>query len=131
MVPKHITPILNVSDITQSFAWFAKLGWRKCWDYHNDPNRPPTFGAVGCGHFEIFVCLDGQGGRGKDGGVGDEGRGVWMMIWVEDVDALYRECVAQGLETLMSPRDEPWGVREFHLRHPDGHVFRMGTAVKA
>ena len=22
------------------------------------------------------------------------------------------------------PTDEPWGVRELHVRHPDGHVFR-------
>jgi hypothetical protein len=28
-----LTPILNVSDIAQSFAWFEKLGWRKCWDW--------------------------------------------------------------------------------------------------
>jgi hypothetical protein len=20
----------------------------------------------------------------------------------------------------------PWGVREMHVRHPDGHVFRVG-----
>jgi len=27
----------------------------------------------------------------------------------------------------MPPTDEPWGVREFHLRHPDGHTFRVGA----
>jgi len=27
----------------------------------------------------------------------------------------------------MPPTDEPWGVREFHLRHPDGHIFRVGA----
>ena len=25
----------------------------------------------------------------------------------------------------MPPTDEPWGVREMHVRHPDGHVFRI------
>jgi hypothetical protein len=29
---KAITPILNVSDMQQSFAWFEKLGWEKGWD---------------------------------------------------------------------------------------------------
>lgn len=28
-----ITPILNVSSLEQSVAWFAKLGWRKLWDW--------------------------------------------------------------------------------------------------
>jgi hypothetical protein len=24
----------------------------------------------------------------------------------------------------------PWGVREMHLRHPDGHVFRIGKSLE-
>ena len=27
----------------------------------------------------------------------------------------------------MPPTDEPWGVREFHLRHADGHTFRISA----
>ena len=33
MKPTGLTPILNVSDIQQSFAWFEKLGWQKAWDW--------------------------------------------------------------------------------------------------
>jgi hypothetical protein len=33
MLAKRLTPILNVSDIQQSFAWFEKLGWKKGWDW--------------------------------------------------------------------------------------------------
>ena len=29
MDAKAVTPILNVSDIVESFAWFEKLGWKK------------------------------------------------------------------------------------------------------
>src|SRR6185312_8165922 len=61
MEARYITPILNVSDISASFAWFEKLGWRKCWDW----GTPPTFGAVGSGKCEIFLCQGGQGGRGR------------------------------------------------------------------
>ena len=28
-----------------------------------------------------------------------------------------------------SDTDEPWGVREFHLRHPDGHMFRVSGGL--
>jgi hypothetical protein len=31
MLAKRLTPILNVSDIQESFAWFEKLGWKKGW----------------------------------------------------------------------------------------------------
>jgi uncharacterized glyoxalase superfamily protein PhnB len=54
---------------------------------------------------------------------------VWIAIWVEDVDAMYRRCLAQGIEVTYPPSDEPWGLRETHVRHPDGHVFRICRAT--
>ena len=129
MEAKHITPILNVSDVPASFAWFEKWGWQKCWDW----GTPPTFGSVGSGECEIFLCQGGQGSRGKGansstfGPHGDEAadKGVWMSVWVEDVDEVHRQCLAAGLDVTFPPDDMPWHVREMHVRHPDGHVFRV------
>src|SRR5438552_6995958 len=102
MLAKRLTPILNVSDIQQSFAWFERLGWTKGWDW----GTPPTFGGVCSGDCEIFLCQDGQGGRDArplpdTSGVQQHDavdKGVWMSIWVDDVDAVHRHCLAQGLE---------------------------------
>ncbi|HJS46646.1 MAG TPA: bleomycin resistance family protein [Gemmatimonadales bacterium] len=133
MIAKGLTPILNVSDIQASFDWFAKWGWAKSWDWGD----PPDFGGICCGECTIFLCQNGQGGRGRssvtrtfgqEGADSQEG-GVWMSIWVEDVDAVHRECLAQGLEVTWPPTDMPWRVREMHLRHPDGHVFRIGRGL--
>jgi uncharacterized glyoxalase superfamily protein PhnB len=52
-----------------------------------------------------------------------------MSIWVDDVDEIYRHCLAQGLEVTMPPDDKPWNAREMHLRHPDGHVFRISKGI--
>ena len=46
-----------------------------------------------------------------------------MSIWVDDVDAVHRRCLEQGLDVTWPPTDMPWNVREMHVRHPDGHVF--------
>jgi catechol 2,3-dioxygenase-like lactoylglutathione lyase family enzyme len=134
MIAHGLTPILNVSDLAASLAWFERLGWRKLWDYGD----PPRFGAVGAGVCEIFLCQGGQGGRGHGGGgvsTGPDGdqtadKGVWMTVWVDDVDEMHRRCVERGLEVSLAPADMPWGVREMHVRHPDGHVFRMSKAIK-
>lgn len=128
-----LTPILNVSNMQQSFEWFEKLGWKKLWAW----GEPPGFGAVGSGRCEIFLCLDGQGGRGRSsvtptfGPGGDESgdRGAWMSIWVDDVDAVHRECLANGIEVAYPPSDMEWNVREMHVRHPDGHVFRISRGI--
>ena len=134
MNAQALTPILNVSDLQRSFAWFEKLGWHKLWDW----GRPPTFGAVGSGKCEIFLCQGGQGGRGKGtakmtfGPDGDQAgdQGAWMSIWVDDVDAIHRHCLAEGIEVTWPPTDMPWKVREMHLRHPDGHVFRISRGIE-
>ena len=34
-----------------------------------------------------------------------------------------------GMTVTYPPTDEPWGVREFHLRHPDGHMFRVSAGL--
>lgn len=129
MLAKGITPILNVSDIGASFAWFEKLGWAKSWEW----GVPPEFGCVYSGSCEIFLCQDAQGGRGRGsaartfGPDADENadQGVWMSIWIDDVDAIHQHCLEQGLEVTWPPEDMPWRVREMHVRHPDGHVFRV------
>jgi len=134
MRAKAITPILNVSDIAASFAWFEKWGWNKLWDW----GTPPTFGAVGSGDCEIFLCQGGQGGRGRGSNVatfGPDGdqtadKGAWMSVWVEDVDEVHRRCQSAGLDITFPPTDMPWNVREMHLRHTDGHVFRVGKGLE-
>jgi catechol 2,3-dioxygenase-like lactoylglutathione lyase family enzyme len=131
---KAVTPILNVSNIPESLAWFKKLGWERKWDW----GTPPTFASVGSGACEIFLCQGCQGGRGKSdvpstfGPDGDESgdKGAWMSIWVDDVDAVHQRCVEQGLEVTWPPTDMPWNVREMHVRHPDGHVFRISRGLE-
>ncbi len=60
MKVERLIPILNVSNIEESFAWFEKLGWKKGWDWGD----PPDFGGVCSGECEIFLCQNGQGSRG-------------------------------------------------------------------
>lgn len=130
MRARGLTPILNVSDIQASFEWFEALGWKKLWDWGD----PASFGGVGSGGCQIFLCHGAQGGRGKSDlpvtmdvpGAEAADKGVWMSIWVDDVDLVHQRCLEVGIEVTHPPEDMPWHVREMHIRHPDGHVFRVG-----
>ncbi len=133
MIAHGLTPILNVSDFRASVEWFEKLGWRRGFEWGD----PIGFGAVCSGKCEIFLCVGGQGGRGKGATkstFGEENgqcadKGVWMSVWVDDVDAIHKVCLENGIEIMWPPTDMPWGVREMHIRHPDGHVFRIGRGT--
>ncbi len=128
-----ITPILNVSDLRASLDWFEALGWRTGFVW-GEPE--PGFASVVCGdpkgRGEIFLCQDGQGSRGirpPERAFDEQADGVWMSWFLpsrEELDAAYARACELGYEISLEPQDEPWGIREFHLRHPDGHTFRIG-----
>lgn len=141
-----ITPILNVSDVPASIAWFERLGWKRCWTFNDagmieqaaDANStgPANFAAVGAGECEIFLCRNAQGSRGGPAPrhPGDEGTGgVWMSWWLRtpaEVDAAHALATHAGVEIDWPPTDEPWGCRECRIRHPDGHTFRVSAPLE-
>lgn len=70
------------------------------------PNDPPA-SDLGCHSYVAYVRVDG-------------------------VDALYEELSRRGAEIISIPTTEPWGMREFAIRTPDGHRIRFGEpAVSA
>ena len=50
----------------------------------------------------------------------------FMYLIVEGLDQLHQELSARGAQVVSDPEDQPWGVREFSIRTPDGHRIRFG-----
>jgi predicted enzyme related to lactoylglutathione lyase len=48
-----------------------------------------------------------------------------MTIKVDDVDGAYEEALQRGYEIVHPLTDEPWGIRRFFVRSPDGHVINV------
>lgn len=145
MKVRKVTPILNVSDVGASISWFESLGWKRafCWNsggsiqhaQTSNEHGPADFAGVCSDGAEIFLCKGAQGDR--PGAIPqdvctDETGGVWMSWWMDSpavVDEMYARATKLGYNVPMKPRDEPWAVREFHLRHPDGHTFRVSAGL--
>ena len=143
-----VTPVLNISSMAESFVWFEKLGWVRSFTWNGggllgegaqaaveNEHGPADFGGICAGDATIFLCVDGQGARGsRDRGTpeDDQTGGVWMSWWVsskDEVDRLHQVAADNNYVVTYLPNDEPWGVREFHLRHPDGHIFRISAGL--
>src|SRR5687767_8725973 len=68
--------------------------------------KPTRLRSVCSGESAIFLCQEGQGSRDKShlpmtfGPHGHDraDNGVWISIWVEDVDVVHTHCLRQGLE---------------------------------
>lgn len=48
-----------------------------------------------------------------------------LTVKVDDVEAAYFEAGACGFEIVHPLTTEPWGVRRFFVRAPDGNVFNI------
>ncbi|MFD8645854.1 VOC family protein [Streptomyces zaomyceticus] len=48
-----------------------------------------------------------------------------LSVEVDDVDAAYAAVRAAGAEIVHPLTDEPWGVRRFFARDPDGRVINV------
>lgn len=54
-----------------------------------------------------------------------------MTIEVDDVDRLHARAVELGHEIVHALTDEPWGVRRFFVKDPDGNVVNVMTHLPA
>jgi hypothetical protein len=105
-------PILNMKSLAASMDYYVnKLGFEKKWDW----GEPSNFGCVKRGKVEIFLC---EGAQGRPG--------TWMSIFLQDVDALYKEYQKRGTIIREPPANFPWHTRDMLVEDLDGHPFRMG-----
>jgi catechol 2,3-dioxygenase-like lactoylglutathione lyase family enzyme len=48
-----------------------------------------------------------------------------ISVKVDDVDSAYEDAVRRGYEIVHPLQDEPWGVRRFSVRAPDGNTLNI------
>ncbi|MDA0652200.1 MAG: VOC family protein [Proteobacteria bacterium] len=50
----------------------------------------------------------------------------FAYIYLDDLDAYYREIKDRSVDIIAAPEDKPWGMREMAVRTPDGHRVMFG-----
>lgn len=59
-----------------------------------------------------------------------QGKGMYLTIEVEDVDAMYEDLKAKGVDIKVDIRDEVWGDRHFAIQDPNGIGIDIVTYKK-
>jgi predicted enzyme related to lactoylglutathione lyase len=111
-------PVLDCSDIAATLAfWKDKLGFDAAtW------GEPPTFAIVQRGTASIAFAL-----MPKDKVA--VSRNWAAYLYVQDVDALYKEYEALGVALPHPPETRDYGCREFVIDDPDGHIIAFGQVL--
>ena len=55
---------------------------------------------------------------------------ITLSIEVSNVDALYQKAKEFNYEILYELKDEPWGVRRFWVKDPNGVTINLMTHIK-
>lgn len=58
------------------------------------------------------------------------GKGAYLTIEVEDVDAYYKKIKAEGIPIILEIKDEAWGDRHFAIVDPNGLGIDIITYTK-
>lgn len=107
--------VLWVQDNTLSVKFYKKLGFEI-----SETNDQVTVARLG--NFEIsLVSMRDESEFNRDSLSGDKGRGMYLYIHVDDVDATYRQLQERGITPRSEPRNWDWGNREFVVKDPDGY----------
>lgn len=107
--------LLWVQENKLSEKFYKKLGFEvtKSTDFYSEIKH---------GAFEItLVNMRDEEEFAGDSLHGEKGKGIYVYIYVDDVDEQYATLIDQGFTPHSVPRDWPWGNREFVLKDPDGY----------
>ncbi|MBA4342202.1 MAG: hypothetical protein C0423_08625 [Methylibium sp.] len=118
---KQLRSVLAVRDLVASTAFYCeKLGFEL--DFETDGWCFVSRGGVQLmlGHCPEEVPASQ---------IGDHS--YFAYIEVDAIDALFDEFRARGVSGLTPPQSQPWGMREFLLRTPDGHRIMFGQELGA
>ncbi len=85
---------------------------------------------LGAGRGEVSDRALHQEGRRNDRGrtrdrEGHEYLNTATYLYVDDADRAFERVKAAGYQTINTPEDRPYGLREFLVGDPDGYVFAV------
>src|SRR4051812_22381238 len=112
--------VLAVRNLSESTRFYTEiLGFRR------EPIAASGWSFLERDGFRLMLgeCPDALAA----GELGDHSYFVYLVV--EGIDQLHRELAGRGAAVISPPQDEPWGLREFGIRTPDGHRIRFGEPV--
>ena len=111
MAVTRIVPDITSDDIPGSRAFYRLLGLEE----QMDLGWVVILGPSDTPDVQLLLM-----GRDESAPVNPD-----ISIGVDDVDAAHDTMVNAGVEIVHTLRDEPWGVRRFFVRDPNGKMVNI------
>lgn len=110
--------VLAVHDTGIVSKFFVDLGFRVI-------SEPPGWVFVEKDNCMVMLGECRDAARASE--LGDHS--YFGYLRVDDADSYYNELTAKGIKPLSPISDEPWGMREFGVKSPEGHRIKIGQWI--
>lgn len=115
-------PVLLVHDVKATAAWFHdKLGFRV--DFLL--GEPPTHAGISRGDWTGRMVTLQLSQVPIERAIVPSAY-IYVMVGA-NIDELFAQYRDAGVKIVAEPISQPWGMREFTVREPNGHHLRFGT----
>jgi uncharacterized glyoxalase superfamily protein PhnB len=113
-----IQPVLQVADVAAAIAHYTKLGFALDFIAGDPPvmARVSSGDRTSAGAARVRFAPVGTVGARVD-------RGYYWVHVGHDLDGLFAKLAARGVDVVSPPTTQPWGLRDFRIRDPDGNLF--------
>ncbi len=116
----HSATILSVSNMQDSLSFYSdKLGFNINFTWKD----PVEYAVLKRGNVNVHLSL-------HNADVTNNGLHTNLYVFVYDVDGLYQDFVNKGVSKISKPETHDYGMRDFDVRDPDGHVLCFGRGTE-
>lgn len=121
--------ILPVSNVATSIAFYVDVLGFSC----NEASEDGSFAIVACGNVAMMLLRKQESEMPQA-----PADNIAVYIWVKDIDGFYAvlkpafdALPGKGAPGCVKPPvDQPYGMREFQVRDPDGCLLLFGAETK-
>jgi uncharacterized glyoxalase superfamily protein PhnB len=118
---QRAAPYFPVADVAAIGGWYETVLGFRCEYSAGDPPEFALYSRNGSplmfrrvAPTERIVPNEQQGG-------------TWdVFFWVDDVEALFAELAGRGAAIVYAPTVQPYRMKEFAVRDPNGYVLGFG-----
>jgi len=122
-----VTPYLVVKDAAQAIDFYKRaFGARELGRMPGPDGKGIMHAEIQIGDSRMMLSDEFPGAQARSPqSLG--GSTCQMFLYVQDVDAAYKQAVAAGANATMPPPDMFWGDRYGKLSDPFGHEWGLAT----
>jgi uncharacterized glyoxalase superfamily protein PhnB len=122
MTHRRAVPVISTDDVRATLDYYVRvLGFQQHFIYGD----PPVYAGVERDDVELYITRDAPlAALMRSARMHPE-----LFLWVDDVDALYADHIANGATIVEPISDRPWDARQYVIADPNGYHIKVAQPV--